>query len=40
MHEVMVNCSLVVIIVAVVPWRYVWQRYVMVKGDRWRSAAT
>jgi hypothetical protein len=36
MSEVIVNCSLVVIIVAVVPWRYVWQRYVVAKGDRWR----
>ncbi len=36
MSEVIVNCSLVVIIVAVVPWRYVWQRYVVAKRDRWR----
>jgi hypothetical protein len=36
MSEVIVNCSLVVIILAVVPWRYVWQRYVVAKGDRWR----
>jgi hypothetical protein len=38
MSEVIVNCSLVVIIVAVVPWRFVWQRYGTAKGDRWRRA--
>ena len=36
MQEVIVNCLVVVIIFAVVPWRYVWQRYVVAKGDRWR----
>ena len=36
MTETILSCSLVVIIVAVVPWRYVWQRYVTAKGDRWR----
>jgi len=35
-QEVIVSCSLVVVIVAVVPWRYVWQRYVTATGDRWR----
>jgi hypothetical protein len=35
-RELIVNCSLVVIIVAVVPWRHVWQRYVVAKGDPWR----
>lgn len=25
--EVMVNCSLVVVVIAVVPWRHVWARY-------------
>jgi hypothetical protein len=40
MSEVIFSCSLVVIILAVVPWRYVWQRYVVAKGDRWRAAAT
>jgi hypothetical protein len=34
--EVIFNCSLIVIIVAVIPWRYVWQRYVTARGDRWR----
>ena len=36
MSQVIVSCSLVVIILAVVPWRYVGQRYVTAKGDRWR----
>lgn len=36
MTEVMVNCSLVVVILAVTPWRYVWHEYVMAPGDRWR----
>ena len=35
-QEVLVNSLLVVIILAVVPWRYVWQQYVTAKGDRWR----
>jgi len=38
-REVIVNCSVVVIVFAVVPWRYVWQRYVAAKGDRRRGAA-
>ena len=36
LSKLIVNCSLVVIILAVVPWRYVWQHYVTAKGDRWR----
>jgi hypothetical protein len=39
MQEVIVNCSVVVIVFAVVPWRYVWQHYVTAKGDRWRGTA-
>ncbi len=39
MRQVIVNCSVVIIVFAVVPWRYVWQRYVTAKGDRWRGAA-
>jgi hypothetical protein len=35
-QEVMVSCLMVVIIFAVVPWRHVWQQYVVAKGDRWR----
>jgi hypothetical protein len=38
-REVIFSCSLVVIILAVVPWRYVWQRYVTAKGDRWWGPA-
>jgi hypothetical protein len=38
MSEVIVSCSLVVVILAVVPWRYVGQHYVAAPGDRWRSA--
>jgi hypothetical protein len=34
--ETLVNCSLVVVVLAVVPWRYVWQRYVRAPGDAWR----
>ncbi|WP_425861901.1 hypothetical protein [Arthrobacter sp. TWP1-1] len=34
-NAVIFNCSLVVIILAVVPWGYVWQRYAMAQGDRW-----
>jgi hypothetical protein len=40
MSELVVSCSLVLIILAVVPWRYVWQRYVTATGDPWRGAAT
>src|SRR3954449_2779703 len=36
MSETIFSCSLVVVIVAVVPWRYTWQQYVVAKGDRWR----
>ena len=39
MGEAIFSCSFVVVIVAVVPWRYVWQRYVVAEGDRWRRAA-
>ena len=34
--EVIVNCSFVVVIIAVTPWRHVWRTYVRGKGDRWR----
>jgi hypothetical protein len=36
MSEMIFSCSLVVIIVAVVPWRYVWRQYATATGDRWR----
>ncbi len=35
-REVLINCSLVVIIIAVVPWGYIWRRYVRTPGDAWR----
>lgn len=34
--EIAVTCSLVVVILAVIPWRYVWRSYVSASGDRWR----
>ena len=34
--DVAAKNSLVVVIVAVVPWGYVWRRYVRTPGDRWR----
>jgi hypothetical protein len=35
-QEVLVNCSVVVVILAVTPWRYVWRHYVRAPGDPWR----
>jgi hypothetical protein len=34
--EVLFSCSFVVIILAVIPWRYAWRRYVRTPGDAWR----
>lgn len=31
------NCALVVVVIAVIPWRYVWTEYVRRSGNRWRS---
>ena len=36
MSEVIFSSSVVVIVLAVTPWGYVWQRYVVAKGDPWR----
>jgi hypothetical protein len=36
MSEMIFSCSLVVVIAAVIPWRYAWRQFVMAKGDRWR----
>lgn len=36
MRQVIANCSVVVVVLAVVPWWYVWQHYVVARGDRWR----
>ena len=33
--DMLVKNSLVVVILAVIPWRYVWRRYVRAPGDRW-----
>jgi hypothetical protein len=35
-QEVVVSCSLVLVVLAVTPWRYVWQQFVTARGDRWR----
>jgi hypothetical protein len=35
-REVLFNCSFVVIIIAVIPWRYAWRRYARTPGDAWR----
>lgn len=34
--DIVMSCSLVVVILAVTPWRYVWNHYVRTTGDRWR----
>ncbi|MDR7083720.1 hypothetical protein J2X01_003015 [Arthrobacter ginsengisoli] len=34
--KVLVSCSLVVVVLAVTPWRFVWQQYVIARGDKWR----
>jgi hypothetical protein len=34
--DVLFSCSFIVVIVAVIPWRYVWRRYVRSPGDAWR----
>lgn len=35
-RELLFSCSFVVVIVAVVPWRYAWRRYVRTPGNAWR----
>jgi hypothetical protein len=35
--EVFVNCCFVVVVLAVIPWRYVWNTYATTPGDPWRS---
>jgi hypothetical protein len=34
--ETLVSCSMVVVILAVIPWGHVWRSYVRAGGDRWR----
>ena len=33
---VLINCSVVLIVIAVTPWRFAWRRYALTKGDKWR----
>jgi hypothetical protein len=35
-RDVLFSCSFVVVIVAVIPWGYVWRRYAKTPGDAWR----
>ena len=39
-RDVMGSFLPVVVVFAVVPWRYVWQQYVAAKGDPWRRPAS
>lgn len=34
--QLIVNCSFVVFIIAVTPWRHVWRTFVRGQGERWR----
>ena len=34
--EVFTSCLVVLIVLAVIPWRYVFAQYVQASGDRWR----
>ncbi|MEU0096856.1 hypothetical protein [Kribbella sp. NPDC006257] len=34
--QVLINCSLVVLIIAVIPWRHAWIRFARTSGDTWR----
>jgi hypothetical protein len=34
--EILFKCSFDVVIIAVVPWRYVWKHYVHATGNAWR----
>ena len=38
--EIFYSCLVVLIVVAVVPWRYVVTHYVTTPGDPWRPAVT
>jgi hypothetical protein len=38
--QVFYSCLVVLIVLAVIPWRYVVAHYVMKSGDRWRSDRT
>jgi hypothetical protein len=34
--EGLFNCSFVIVIIAVIPWRYAWKHFVRMPGDAWR----
>ena len=34
-NDVLVNCSLILPVIAVTPWRYVWRTYVRAPGNSW-----
>lgn len=36
MSEAVLSCSLVVLIIASIPWKYAWSQYGVSRGDRWR----
>ena len=36
MREVAVSCAVVVVVLAVTPWRHMWESLVKEPGDRWR----
>ena len=38
--QVFYSCLVVLIVLAVIPWRYVVAHYVMKPGDRWRADRT
>ncbi len=35
-REDLINCSFVMVTIAVIPWRHAWRRYVRTPGDAWR----
>ncbi|WP_271189883.1 hypothetical protein [Dactylosporangium matsuzakiense] len=37
-RKVLINCSLVVVIIALIPWRYAWKPYVRTSGGAWRGS--
>jgi hypothetical protein len=36
MTDIVISCSVVVVIIAVTPWRYVWRSYGSGKAEQWR----
>lgn len=37
--QTVIDCVLIVIVAVVMPWRFVWDRFVAGRGDRWVSRA-